>query len=44
LHVEVIDNDADEKVECEKRAEDNEDYEIHVHIVALFPYWLLIDL
>jgi len=41
LHVEIVDNDADEKVECEKRAEDDKEYEIHVHIAAVFPFWLL---
>jgi len=44
LHVEIVDNDADEKVECEKRAENDKDYEIHVHIAAVFPLRLLIHL
>ena len=44
LHLEIVDNDADEKVEREKRAEDDKEYEIHVHIGAVFAFWLLISL
>jgi len=44
LHVEVVDDDADEKVESEKRAEDDEEDEIHVHIIAVLSFWLLIRL
>jgi len=44
LHLEIVDNDADEKVEREERAEHDKEYEIHVHIDAVFACWLLINL
>jgi len=32
LHVEVVDNDADEKIECEERSKDDEEDEVQVHV------------
>lgn len=32
LLVEIVDNDADEKVQCEESAKDNEDDKVHVHV------------
>lgn len=32
LLVEIVNDDADEQVECEEGAEDDEDDEVHVHV------------
>jgi len=44
LHVEVFDDDADEKVQSEKGAEDDEEDEVEVHPVANFALVLLVRL
>jgi len=44
LHVKVVDDDSNEKVEREKRPENDETDEIHVHVVAVFSFWLSIRL
>jgi len=42
--VEVVNNDTDEEVECEERAEDNEDDEVDVHVEVDLVRGLLPDL
>ena len=44
LHVEVFDDDADEKVQSEEGAEDDEEDEVEVHPVANFALVLLVRL
>jgi len=33
LHVEVLDDDADEKIEREERAKDDKEYEVEIHMI-----------
>jgi len=40
LHVEIVDDNADEKIECEERAENDEEDEIQVHEDASFGHRL----
>jgi len=44
LHVEVVNDDTNEEVECEERAEDDEKDEIQVGVSAVFSFWLLVHL
>jgi len=40
LHVEVVDDDADEQIECEEGTEDDEKHEVEVHEHASFGHRL----
>ena len=44
LHVEIVDDDANEEVECEERTEDDEEDEVEVHEVTSVSLWLLTSL
>ena len=44
LFVEIINNDSDEKVEREERAEDDEEHEVEVHVNIHFTDGLLTKL
>jgi len=44
LHVEVVDDDPNEEVECEERTEDDEENKIEIHEVASVSLRLLAHL
>lgn len=44
LLVEIVDDDADEEVEREEGAENDEDHEVQVHVEVDFSDWLLLHL
>ena len=44
LHIEIVDDDTDEEVECEERTEDDEEDEVEIHEVTSVSLWLLTDL
>ena len=44
LHVEVVDDDADEEVECEERAKHDEQHKVKIHELTLLTHWLLLHL
>ena len=43
-HVKVVNDDTDEKIQCEKRSEYNKNHKVQVHEHALLPRGLVIDL
>lgn len=44
LLIEVIDDYSYKQVKSEERSEDNEEYEVEIHVDVGFPYWLLVKL
>ena len=43
-HVEIVNNNTNEEIECEKGAEDDEDHKIYISPHVCFSLWLFVHL
>lgn len=44
LLIEIVNNDPHKKIQSEKRAKDDENHKVDVHILAVLPFWLTLNL